>query len=152
MIPSYSDDGQMIEGVDLSGVDRPPKLPPSRVDLYSHFVKENLFPTVLGKDPRLDPMLQMGSNYPATILIHGTADRIVPCECSRQVKSKLGANGVTCHLIEVPGKDHGFEQFATIPQVAPTGDGVHHTGTLWNRCLGPAWALVDEAMGCKGGI
>ncbi|KAK7424336.1 hypothetical protein QQX98_000604 [Neonectria punicea] len=78
MVPSYSDDGQIIEGVDLSGVDLPPTLPPTRGDLYDHFVKESLFPTVLGEDLRLDPMLEVGPNYPPTVLIHGTADRVVP--------------------------------------------------------------------------
>lgn len=88
----------------------------------------------------------MDQAFPPTVIIHGASDRVVPLDCSRRVKARLEENGVACHLIEVPGKDHAFEHYAVMP--IGEGQGPSQLGFegVWDKYLRPMWVLVDEVM------
>ncbi len=64
--------------------------------------------------PQADPMRLLPADAPVT-LVHGTADRIVPCEISRRYAAASGAQ-----LVELPGTGHfapvtpGTDAFAEV--------------------------------------
>jgi phospholipase/carboxylesterase len=47
---------------------------------------------------------------PPMILVHGTADPVVPIEASRLAKATLEANGIEVSLHERPGLQHGIDE------------------------------------------
>ena len=46
---------------------------------------------------------------PPTVLVHGTADLMVPFEISRELHEALREKGVETELIEMEGENHGFD-------------------------------------------
>ena len=48
------------------------------------------------------------SNDPPALLIHGTVDRTVPVQQSRDFYALLRSKGVSAELVEIPGVDHSF--------------------------------------------
>jgi dipeptidyl aminopeptidase/acylaminoacyl peptidase len=80
-------------------------LPPSALDHP---------PDVLlaGADPatRADaaPLRQVHPGAPPFLLVHGTADRVVPFAQSEQLLAALTAAGVSARLVPVHGADHIF--------------------------------------------
>jgi acetyl esterase/lipase len=63
------------------------------------------------------PIYHVTPNCPPVMLLHGSADLMVPVEQSTTMAAALRAAGVACELIIVPGADHGFPKAAFIPQV-----------------------------------
>ncbi|KZD00818.1 MULTISPECIES: alpha/beta fold hydrolase [unclassified Thalassospira] len=47
---------------------------------------------------------------PPMVLVHGTADPVVPIEASRLAKETLAANGIEVSLHERPGLQHGIDE------------------------------------------
>lgn len=47
---------------------------------------------------------------PPMVLVHGTADPVVPIEASRLAKDTLSANGIEVSLHERPGLQHGIDE------------------------------------------
>jgi acetyl esterase/lipase len=56
----------------------------------------------------LSPIYGVSSTYPPTLIIHGDADPLVPIQQSQLFIKKLEEQKVTCKLITVPGKGHGW--------------------------------------------
>jgi acetyl esterase/lipase len=56
----------------------------------------------------ISPILFVTKNDPPVLLIHGTADTLVPITASTSIKEVLEETGVTNELIEIEGGDHGF--------------------------------------------
>jgi acetyl esterase/lipase len=81
-----------------------------------------------GKDPRaLDrfcPLKNVSSEYPPTLLIHGTNDTDVPHEQSVLMDHELERHRVPHELISVPGAGHGLQ-----------GAGRHVTSDIHKRVL-----------------
>jgi acetyl esterase/lipase len=50
--------------------------------------------------------LEVGSRFPPTMLVHGTADPLVPFEESVTTRDQLQKAGVDVELVAVPGVDH----------------------------------------------
>lgn len=57
---------------------------------------------------RISPILQVSSDDPPTLLIHGTADRTVPISHSEQAYAAFQAAGVETDYIIMDGAGHGF--------------------------------------------
>jgi acetyl esterase/lipase len=62
-------------------------------------------------DPRLDrycPVRSISPDYPALLMVHGTADTDVPYEKSAEMARELARRGIAHELVTVPGGDHGL--------------------------------------------
>ncbi|KAE8377470.1 alpha/beta-hydrolase [Aspergillus bertholletiae] len=62
-----------------------------------------------GRDVReIDPVCRVREGFPATCVVHGTEDRMVPIDLSRELVRVLEEKGVECEMVEVLGEDHTF--------------------------------------------
>ncbi|OGM39801.1 hypothetical protein ABOM_011558 [Aspergillus bombycis] len=62
-----------------------------------------------GRDVReIDPVCCVREGFPATCVVHGLEDRMVPICLSRELVRVLEEKGVECEMVEVPGEDHTF--------------------------------------------
>jgi acetyl esterase/lipase len=93
--------------------DAPPSLPRPKFYLYCR--QKGILPKeVSGHDPdaepdwfkRYCPVENISSNYPPTLLVHGTADTDVPYEKSRDMDEALTRFKVEHKFITVPGAGH----------------------------------------------
>lgn len=57
---------------------------------------------------RLSPVANVRANMPPFLLIHGTADRLVPFEQSERMCRAMREAGASCELFAVPGGGHGL--------------------------------------------
>lgn len=83
---------------------------------YNYTRQNGLWPIeVSGWDPHAEPerfypfmpIMNVTSDYPPTMLIHGTDDSDVPYEQSVMMAAELEAHGVAHELITMPGAEHG---------------------------------------------
>jgi acetyl esterase/lipase len=65
-----------------------------------HTEAENFFPFM--------PVKNVTSDYPPTMLVHGTEDTDVPYEQSVMMAEQLELHGVTHELVTIPGGEHGL--------------------------------------------
>ncbi len=56
------------------------------------------------------PVRKVTSDYPPTLLVHGTKDTDVPYELSVEMAKQLAAKGVAHELITIPDGGHGFDK------------------------------------------
>ncbi len=103
-------------------VDGPPiSEPPDREGdgwIFFNYTRQNgLWPLeVSGWDPHTEverfypfmPVKNVTSDYPPTMLIHGTDDTDVPFEQSQMMASEFEEHGVAYELVTVPGAEHGL--------------------------------------------
>lgn len=68
---------------------------------------------LLGGDPALaaqaSPLRLISGREPPFLILHGSADPLVPVVQSRAFYQSLTQAGVCAHYCEVPGGDHGFD-------------------------------------------
>lgn len=57
---------------------------------------------------RLSPIYNVRADMPPFLLIHGTADTLVPFEQSERMCKKMSEAGASCELYPVPGGGHGI--------------------------------------------
>jgi dipeptidyl aminopeptidase/acylaminoacyl peptidase len=57
---------------------------------------------------RISPLLQVSTDDPPTLLIHGTADRTVPISHSERAYAAFQTAGVPTEYIIMEGAGHGF--------------------------------------------
>lgn len=69
------------------------------------------------------PVRNIGSGYPPTMLVHGTADNDVPFEESSRLARRLAMYGVRHEFVSLEGVGHGFAR-ATPELIAKTEDAV----------------------------
>jgi acetyl esterase/lipase len=62
------------------------------------------------------PAVHVDATDPPFLLIHGTADDVVPIRQSRSMRSTLRAAGVPATLIELPGVGHNLPAFSAEPR------------------------------------
>lgn len=67
----------------------------------------------LGHDA--SPIAHIGRVLPAVLVMHGTADSLVPCEGSRRVAAALEATGTPVTAVYIEGAEHGW---AGTPDIA----------------------------------
>lgn len=70
------------------------------------------------------PMMNIDSSFPATLLIHGDADQDVPYKESIKMHTALQQAGIETELITIPGGKHVFDDDMNNPVVAETYDKV----------------------------
>ena len=58
------------------------------------------------------------------LLLHGTADTLVPIEHARRLQARRNELGLPVELIEYPGIPHGFLNDATLPESQAAADAV----------------------------
>jgi acetyl esterase/lipase len=101
--------------------------PDARYRFYLFCRQQGRWPReVSGVDPLRDPgafapfcpVRNVGSDYPATLLLHGDRDTDVPYEQSVRMASALRAASVPHSLITIPGGEHGFDHEMDRPVVA----------------------------------
>ncbi|OPA73784.1 hypothetical protein BVG16_27275 [Paenibacillus selenitireducens] len=66
---------------------------------------------------RMNPIQNLTSEFPPTLLLHGNQDTDVPYEQSVIMNEKLQEYGVDTRLITIEGGDHGFDQHFHEPSV-----------------------------------
>lgn len=67
----------------------------------------------LGHDA--SPVAHIGRRLPAALIMHGTADSLVPCEGSRKIAAELEATGTPVTAVFIEGADHAW---AGTPEIA----------------------------------
>ncbi|KAF9562492.1 alpha/beta-hydrolase [Agrocybe pediades] len=60
---------------------------------------------------RLFPLLCIDSQWPPSMILHGTEDDVVRLESSQNVRDAIKEAGVSVDLIEIGGQNHGFDIF-----------------------------------------
>ncbi|MYS38795.1 acetyl esterase/lipase [Streptomyces sp. KhCrAH-43] len=55
------------------------------------------------------PLAHVSAQAPPTLLVHGDADPLVPCDQSRRFAAALTGAGATAELVVVPGAGHCFD-------------------------------------------
>lgn len=80
------------------------------------------------------PIAHVGGGDAATLLIHGTADRVIPIEQPRRLRAALARAGAPVTLVELDGVEHGFRLFGDDPRVLP---GVCTAVAFLRAALGP---------------
>jgi acetyl esterase/lipase len=83
---------------------------PTDLEQLAHDSKviPELFRHVLSRLRELSPVLHVHSGMPPFLLIHGTADPLVPFEQSRNMCRAIRKAGATCDLIAVKSGGHGI--------------------------------------------
>ncbi|WP_432352855.1 alpha/beta hydrolase [Sporosarcina sp. A2] len=74
----------------------------------------------------LSPIHQIESDYPPTLLLHGTDDTDVPYEQSVYMRAALLKKGIPAKLITIPNGDHVFEKDFESPMVQQAFQQVIH--------------------------
>lgn len=67
---------------------------------------------------QLSPVRHVRADAPPFLLIHGTADTVVPIEQSQTFCDRLRAEGGTCDLYTVPGGGHGIRWWESTRDLA----------------------------------
>jgi alpha-L-fucosidase 2 len=66
---------------------------------------------ILARLAQLSPVDNIGPDAPPFLLIHGTADRLVPYAQSVAMCGRMAAIGASCRLYSVPGAGHGMNSW-----------------------------------------
>ena len=90
------------------------------LDASQRWMVENF----LGAPPEADPARALLASpavhahpgAPPFLLVHGTADEVVPVRQSRSMRDSLRAAGVPATLIELPGAGHAVPEFSADPR------------------------------------
>ncbi|RKL36745.1 hypothetical protein BFJ72_g8294 [Fusarium proliferatum] len=80
--------------------------------MFDQLAKGTQLKTVVGDGDygRIDPAsLFSKGQFPPTVFIHGTEDRLVPARLSQRAHGELKSNGIETELFLVEGGQHGFD-------------------------------------------
>ena len=81
----------------------------------------------------LFPQFGVDSNWPPTLLLHGTNDTAVPVAESRHLQTLLRKAGVPVVLLEIEGKEHSFDYEADVETIL--GGVFDEVASFLRRCL-----------------
>jgi acetyl esterase/lipase len=73
---------------------------------------------IMARLAQLSPILKVHAGMPPFLLIHGTADVIVPFDQSRAMCDKIKSVGGDCQLFAVPRAGHGMRRWEGNPSMA----------------------------------
>jgi len=90
-------------------------IPPSVKDRLQGTPLEGLLLAML---KGLSPVAGVHPGMPPFLLIHGTADPLVPLDQSRAMCNKMHAAGASCELFLVPGAGHGLRRWESNPAMS----------------------------------
>ncbi|KAM0237869.1 hypothetical protein ACHAP5_008877 [Fusarium lateritium] len=57
---------------------------------------------------KVDPILNINSEFPPTFIVHGLADTMVPISLSKDLLQELNKHNIQCHLLDIPDEEHTF--------------------------------------------
>jgi acetyl esterase len=72
---------------------------------------------ILARLGQLSPIEKVRSEMPPFLLIHGTADSIVPFEQSRAMCNRMQSVGAECKVFPVRGAGHGIRRWESSPSI-----------------------------------
>lgn len=92
-------------------------------DLIPSSIRDSLQGTpleglLLARLAQLSPIEKVRAGMPPFLMIHGTADPLVPFEQSRAMCNKMQTVGASCDLFRVPGGGHGIRRWESNPEIA----------------------------------
>lgn len=92
-------------------------------DLIPSAVRRSLVGTpleslLIARLTQLSPVDNVHAGMPPFLMIHGTADELVPFAQSREMCSRMQSVGASCDLFRVPGGGHGIRWWDTNPEIA----------------------------------
>ena len=97
------------------------------------FNAEDLISQIPERQRSLFPQFGVDSNWPPTLLLHGTNDTAVPVAESRHMQALLRKAGVPVVLLEFEGKEHSFD---TEPEAETIlGEEFDKVAVFLRRCL-----------------
>jgi dipeptidyl aminopeptidase/acylaminoacyl peptidase len=105
----------------------------NRFRFYLYCRQRGLWPKeVAGQDPDSEaaafrpwcPLLNVGTDYPPTMLLHADKDTDVPFAQSEQMAREFKARGIENEFIAISGHGHGFDARMEDPVVASAFDRV----------------------------
>jgi alpha-L-fucosidase 2 len=67
---------------------------------------------------QLSPIEKVRAGMPPFLMIHGTADPLVPFEQSKAMCSRMQSVGASCDLFRVPGGGHGIRGWESNPAIS----------------------------------
>jgi len=73
---------------------------------------------LLARLAQLSPISKVRAGMPPFLLIHGTADPLVPIEQSRAMCKKMASVDANCELFTVPGAGHGMRHWEGNPAMS----------------------------------
>jgi acetyl esterase len=73
---------------------------------------------LLARLAQLSPIEKVRPGMPPFLMIHGTADPLVPFEQSRTMCSRMQSVGASCDLFRVPGGGHGIRRWESNTAIA----------------------------------
>lgn len=73
---------------------------------------------LLARLAQLSPIEKVRSGMPPFLLIHGTADPLVPFAQSRAMCMRMQSVGASCDLFKVPGAGHGMRYWEGKPEIS----------------------------------
>jgi len=73
---------------------------------------------LLARLAQLSPIEKVRAGMPPFLLIHGTADPLVPFAQSRAMCSRMQSVGANCDLFKVPGGGHGMRRWEGNPEIS----------------------------------
>jgi len=73
---------------------------------------------LLARLAQLSPISKVRPGMPPFLMIHGTADILVPFEQSRTMCIKMQSVGAICDLFRVPGGGHGLRRWESNPEIS----------------------------------
>ncbi|CAN5684288.1 hypothetical protein BH09MYX1_BH09MYX1_23230 [soil metagenome] len=101
--------------------------PPKMTQAVDELLREDAGPEAwLAAARAATPLHYVDRDDPPMLLVHGTADAIVPIEDSRKMLRALQNAGVPSLLVELPGEPHGYLLFGRGPSLLPATCSVLH--------------------------
>jgi acetyl esterase len=73
---------------------------------------------LLARLAQLSPISKVKPGMPPFLMIHGTADVLVPFEQSRTMCIRMQSVGASCDLFRVPGAGHGIRRWERTPEIS----------------------------------
>lgn len=111
----YNEKTTFIGGLSLEGQAPDPSAPNPKIrqafamhQISTGNVIKTIWPQAPDNLQPIDPVLNVTSEWPPVAIVHGTADKMVLMRVSKELESRLLAQGVETEFIEVEGEPHTF--------------------------------------------
>ena len=83
---------------------------PRQAFAFTQIANGNVLDTIFpSRDwQKVDPILNIHSQFPPTFIVHGRADTMVPVSLSRALIQELKKHNIESQLLEIPDEEHTF--------------------------------------------
>jgi alpha-L-fucosidase 2 len=86
--------------------------------VHDNLQRSPLSRSIAGRLKQLSPIEHVQRDMPPFLLIHGTADPLVPFAQSKAMCDRMKGAGASCELYAVAGAGHGIRWWESSPQIA----------------------------------